>query len=100
MVNFLAKNINKKPSMKAIIDYEIAKFLGKKEIYILVYYASSLKLLASVDGVKTNYLQIAKNVLELTKKYIVEQGVPLRNIEVEEINNWINPKINIGGLCH
>lgn len=98
MVNFLARNINKKPSMKGIIDYEIAKFLGKKEIYIPVYYANSPRILASIDGIKTNYLQIAKNVLELTKKYIVEQGVPSNNIMVEEINNWINPKINIGGF--
>ncbi len=98
MLDFLKRNQKEKPSMKGIIDYEIAKFLGKKEIYIPVYYANSPRILASVDGIKTNYLQIAKNVLELTKKYIVEQGVPSNNIMVEEINNWINPKINRGGF--
>ena len=36
MINFLKNHANDKPSMKGIIDYEVAKKLGKKEFYKFV----------------------------------------------------------------
>ena len=32
------------------------------------------------------------------KKYLIEQGIPLNDITVEEINNWLNPKVNKNGF--
>ena len=47
MINFVAKH---KISMKGIIDYEIAKKLGKKEFYIPVFYAKINRPFAYVDA--------------------------------------------------
>ena len=85
--------------MKGIIDYEIAKKLGKKEFYIPVFYSKPNRVAASGDAIfNSDYLEIAKNAVENTKKYMIEQGIPEKNIFVEEINNWFNPKINKGGF--
>lgn len=87
-----------KCSMKGIIDYEIAKKLGKKEIYIPVFYAGGSRFLASLDAVFINdYLQIAKDVLEKTKKYILEQGVSILKIEEIKTNSLIT-KVSIHGV--
>lgn len=96
MTRFASKQ---KCSMKGIIDYEIAKKLNKKVVYVPVFYSESIRVLASGDAVlNTNYLKIAKDVVENTKKYLIEQGVSVNNIKVEEIDNWFNPKINRGGV--
>lgn len=95
MLDFLKRNQNEKPSMKGIIDYEIAISLGKKEFYIPVFYAELARPLASYDGViNTDYLEIAKKIRDLTVKYIKEQGIAEDKIIVEEISNWMNPKFN------
>ena len=66
-------------SLKGIIDYEIAKFKLKKEVYIPVFYASGIRA-ASVDaGYYTNYLDVAKDALTFTKKYIKQNGGVLLN---------------------
>lgn len=97
MLSFLKKNEDKKPSMKGIIDYEIAKFLGNNHFYIPVYYADG-RFLASVDAVQTDYLQIAQNVKNLSIKYIKEQGILNESIKIEEIKNWFKPKVNKNGF--
>ena len=92
MINFLKKNQNNKPSMKGIIDYEIAKFLGKKEFYIPIYYASGDRILASIDAKKTNYKMIAGSVLANSQKYMSEHGISPEKIKIEEIyeTSYIN----------
>ena len=82
MINFVAKH---KISMKGIIDYEIAKKLGKKEFYIPVFYAKINRPFAYVDAnFKTDYIEEAKKAVKNTKKYMIEQGIPEKNIIVKE----------------
>ena len=45
-----------------------------------------------------NILKIAKDVVDNTKKYLIEQGIALDKIEITEVNNWFNPKINNNGV--
>lgn len=83
MISFVNKN---QCTMKGIIDYEVAKKLGKNEFYIPIFYASGNRLLASIDAnFNTNYLKVAKEVVENTKKYLIEQGISESNIKVEEV---------------
>ena len=84
MINFVTRDENK-CSMKGIIDYEITKKLQKNVIYIPVYYADG-KFLASMDEVKTNYLETAKKVCEKTKKYMIEQNIKKEKIMTYEIS--------------
>jgi hypothetical protein len=86
-------------SQRGVIDYEIAKKLNKKIVYVPVFYSEIIRVLASGDAVlNTNYLKIAKDIVDNTKKYLMEQGISADNIKVEEIDNWFNPKINRGGV--
>jgi hypothetical protein len=96
MARFASKQ---KCSLKGIIDYEITKKLNKKTVYVPVFYSESIRVLASGDAIiMTNYLQTAKDIVENTKKYLIEQGISANNIKIEEIDNWFNPKINGGGV--
>ncbi|WP_343705813.1 fibronectin type III domain-containing protein [Flavobacterium sp.] len=96
MTRFVSKN---KCSMKGIIDFEISRKLNKKIFYVPVFYSEPQRILASIDAVfKTNYLKIAEDIVKDTSKYLIEQGIPEKNIQVEEINDWFSPKINKGGL--
>lgn len=86
MLNFIKKNQDKKPSMKGIIDYEIAKFLGKKEFYVPIYYASVNRILAwALDAPRTNYKEVAYRVVDLSTKYLAEQGISPEKIKTEEV---------------
>ena len=86
MLAFLKKHSDEKPSMKGIIDYEIAKKLNEKVFYVPVFYASGDRLLALADAtVMTDYLKVAKDVVNNTKKYLTEQGISANDIKVEEI---------------
>ena len=94
MVVFVTKN---KCSMKGIIDYEIAKKIGKKVFYVPVFFSDG-RALATVDGVFiSDYLQVSKDIVENTKKYLIEQGISENNIKVEEIKG-VERKININGV--
>ncbi|WP_343697487.1 fibronectin type III domain-containing protein [Flavobacterium sp.] len=96
MTRFVSKN---KCSMKGIIDYEISRKLNKKVFYIPVFYSEPQRVLASGDAIfKTNYLKVAEDIVKNTSKYLIEQGILQKNIKVEEIDNWFNPKINIEGV--
>jgi hypothetical protein len=83
MINFVIRN---KCSMKGIIDFEISKKLNKNEIYIPVYYAEANRVLASIDELKSDYFQIAKDVCEKTKEYMIEQKINKGKIKVIEIH--------------
>jgi len=86
MLDFLKKNQKEKPSMKGIIDYEIAKFLGKKEFYVPLYYPSAIRIGTWIDAYKTDYAKIASKVVELSKKYLIEQGISPEKIKVEAVH--------------
>lgn len=89
MITFLKKYSDRKPSLKGIIDYEIAKKLNKKTFYVPVFYASGDRFLAALDAnVLTNYLQVAENVVSTTKNYLIEQGISASDINVEEIKEF------------
>lgn len=67
-------------SMKGIIDFEIAKFRKKQEVYIPVFYSKASRVLASGDAVyNSDYLANAKIVVENTKKYIKENNGNILN---------------------
>lgn len=86
-----------KCSMKGIIDYEIAKKIGKKVFYVPVFFSDGREL-ATVDGVFiSDYLQVSKDIVSNTKKYLIEQGISENNIKVEEIKG-VQRKININGV--
>lgn len=81
MVEFASSN---KCSLKGIIDYEIAKKLGKKTFYIPVFYSTQSRAVAYMEAVfLTNYLQVAKNAVKKTKEYLLQQGI---TVDVQEIN--------------
>ncbi|WP_185216885.1 MULTISPECIES: hypothetical protein [unclassified Chryseobacterium] len=84
MVNFVKKM---SCSLKGIIDFEIAKRLGFNQFFVPVYYASGDRAAASVDSVKTDYLQVAKDIVRDTKSYLKEQNILEKNIIVTEIFN-------------
>jgi len=86
MLNFLKKHQDEKPSMKGIIDYEIAKFLGKKEFYVPIYYASVNRILAwALDAPRTDYKEVAYRVVDLSKKYLIEQGISPEKVLIEDV---------------
>ncbi|RXM52231.1 MULTISPECIES: hypothetical protein [unclassified Chryseobacterium] len=87
MLNFLQKHQDKKPSMKGIIDFEISRFLNKRVFYVPVFYASGDRILASVDASITNYKEVANGVVELSQKYMADNGVSPERIKVEEVYN-------------
>ncbi|GAA4153612.1 hypothetical protein GCM10022217_09570 [Chryseobacterium ginsenosidimutans] len=94
MVKFAKEN---KCSMKGIIDFEIAKFRKKQEVYIPVFYSKPGRILASADAVyNTDYLGNAKAVVENTKKYITENlGTTTNNgQEAHHGNTKIHKKPN------
>jgi len=71
----------------------------EKVFYVPVFYSVSDRILASGDAVfNTNYYKIAKEIVENSKKYMIKHGINEENIEIEEINNWFNPKINRNGI--
>lgn len=89
MINFLKNHANEKPSMKGIIDYEIAKKLNEKTFYVPVFYASGDRLLALADAtIMTNYLKVAKDIVSNTKIYLLEKGISANDIKVEEISEF------------
>jgi len=45
--------------------------------------------LATIDNIRTNYEQIAKDALNKTEKYMIEQVFLQKNIKVEEIKTTI-----------
>lgn len=80
-------------TLKGIIDYEIAKKRGVKSFYVPVFYSNPERIAASADAIAlTNYLQIAKNVVQNTRKYLQQQNII---IDVEEIQG--NLKVNSNG---
>jgi hypothetical protein len=85
---------NNKCSLKGIIDYEIAKKRGKKEFYIPVFYSSPTRLFASIDAIRSNYLESAKKAKEVTIKYMMYDGNYPSPLEGEEITNLLNVKFN------
>ena len=74
--------IKNKCSLKGIIDYEIAKKLGKNEFIIPIYYPKD-SFLSERDASMNNYSKIAIDTKNNTKKYIEENTN--RSIMVEEI---------------
>lgn len=85
-------------SMKGIIDYEITKHLGFNQFFVPVYYASGDRAAAGIDGIKSDYLQIAKDIVQNTKSYLKERGISEKNIIVREILNPDKLYINKNGL--
>jgi hypothetical protein len=93
MVHFVSQH---KCSMKGIIDYEIAKRLNKKTFYIPVFYSEPTRIAAFFDATfVNNYMQIAKDVVENTKKYLVTQGISVNQIRIDEIYKYTKRQTRI-----
>ncbi|WP_456312379.1 hypothetical protein [Pseudomonas shirazensis] len=92
MTKFATAN---KCSLKGIIDYEIAKKRGKREVYIPVYYSSPNRIIATGDAAfMSDYLQKAKDAKEFTTKYMMYDGNYPLPLEGEEITNLLHLKIS------
>lgn len=84
---------NYKCSLKGIIDYEIAKKKGKREVFIPVFYSSPKRTAASGDALfNTNYLEEAKKAKGFTIKYMIHDGNSPFPIEGETITNLLRIK--------
>ncbi|MFC0778787.1 fibronectin type III domain-containing protein [Flavobacterium sp. HJSW_4] len=86
MTAFAVKN---RCTLKGIIDYEIAKKMGKKKFYIPVFYANG-RIAASIDEVLvSDYQKIAVYASEYTIKYLIEQGIPANRIKVTKTDKLV-----------
>ncbi|MDR7211933.1 hypothetical protein [Flavobacterium piscis] len=76
---------------------KLQKKIGKKVFYVPVFFSDG-RALATADGVLiSDYLQVSKDIVQNTKKYLIEQGISENNIKVEEIKG-VERKININGV--
>jgi hypothetical protein len=88
MVEFAKKN---ECSMKGIIDYEIAKKRNKKEVIIPVFYSNPKRFFASYDAlINTDYYKTATEVLDYTKKYILNDNKKIVLVKKVKGNSKIN----------
>lgn len=90
MVQFATTNTC---SLKGIIDYEIAKKRGDAFFYIPVFYSTASRPAASYDAVfNTNYLKVAKDALESTKKYLNSKNIKFKVIEINGTTKYNLPE--------
>ncbi len=80
MTKFAKEN---KCSMKVIIDFEIARQRHKRVFYIPVYYSSPIRIGATLDELKSNYISDAEKSKNRTVEYMLQTyNFPI----VEEVN--------------